>query len=110
MSGSGQAQQAHGQSSNSHSSHSINSIKLPKFHNTIFLAAQWWALFLQWVFYNSMSEVQAVSCFVFHLETQHQQWYWQLPDQIKYSLALLKDAFLKRFAPDKVFSMLIYYT
>ncbi|CAG2254636.1 unnamed protein product [Mytilus edulis] len=64
-------------------------------------AKQWWTLFMQWVLYHSMTEAATLAAFPFQLGDNVLQWYLNSDDSVRTSLNNLKQAFLKRFSPDK---------
>ena len=88
---------------------SNNSLPQPNMPNVIRLvsynqaqsAIQWWMLFCQWMNFYKMTDEQAIAAFPFYLDTIPQQWFFQLADTVKSSIARLKEAFLKRFSVKK---------
>ncbi|KAJ8320703.1 hypothetical protein KUTeg_002290 [Tegillarca granosa] len=62
-------------------------------------AAQWWVMFLTFVQLQRMPEPEAILVLPFHLTGVAKQWYYMLSNDIKASLATIRDAFIKRFKP-----------
>ena len=80
--------------------HMPNVIRLTNYNQTQ-SAIQWWMLFCQWMNFYKMTEPQAIAAFPFYLDSIPQQWFFQLSEYVKRSLASLKEAFLQRFSVKK---------